>query len=259
MTLTLSDGPLATTAPDTVNYAIDGPAHRILFGSFPRRVRATIGGETIFDTVDGKLLHESNILPVLYVPTVDVRMDLLEPTDHSTHCPFKGDAAYWTIVVGDRRAENAVWGYPEPIAGAEWLGDHVAFYWDALDHWYDEDEEVFGHLRDPYHRVDARPATAEVVVRIDGEELARSSHPLVVSETGLPNRWYLPAGDVRLDRLEPSASSTHCPYKGQASYWSFGDRPDVGWAYQEPMTEAEALRGRIAFAGDDVEIEVTRR
>ncbi|MGI9599476.1 MAG: DUF427 domain-containing protein, partial [Acidimicrobiales bacterium] len=96
MTLTLGTGPLAAGAPDTTNYTLDGPQHKLLFSSFPRRIRATLAGQTIIDSENAMLLHESNIFPVLYVPKSDASMELLTETDHSTHCPFKGDASYWT-------------------------------------------------------------------------------------------------------------------------------------------------------------------
>ena len=122
-------------------------------------LHARFGGEVVLDTERGRLLHETGLLPALYVPEDDVRTDLLERTDHSTHCPFKGDAAYWTIRVGDRVAENAVWGYPEPLPESSWLRGYMAFYWAPMDAWYDEDERVHGHLRDPFHRVDARASS----------------------------------------------------------------------------------------------------
>ncbi|MGY6501930.1 MAG: DUF427 domain-containing protein [Acidimicrobiales bacterium] len=261
MTLTLANGPLAARAPDTVNYEIVGPAHKILFGDFPRRVRARFGGETILDTTRGKLLHESNILPVLYVPEEDVRTELLEPTDNSTHCPFKGDAAYWTIRVGDRTSENAAWGYPEPVEGAEWLRWHVAFYWDRVDAWFDEDEEVRGHLRDPYHRVDVRRSSRQVVVRVDDQVIAGSARPMVLSETGLPTRFYLPASDVSTELLVSSTTTSHCPYKGDASYWSLVDGsrtvPDVAWSYHAPHDDARRAAGLYCFATtDEVTVEV---
>ncbi|MEM7340626.1 MAG: DUF427 domain-containing protein [Actinomycetota bacterium] len=257
MTLTLGKTPLSSSGSDHVNYTIDGPRHRILFDDFPRRVRARFGGETMFDTTAGKQLHESNIPPVLYVPVGDVRMDLLTATDLSTHCPFKGDAAYWTITVGDRSAENAVWGYPTPVEGAEWLDGYVAFYWEKLDAWFDEDEEVHGHLRDPYHRVDARRSSRRVVVRNGEELIASSSRPIVVSETGFPNRYYLPVADVAAERLVSSTTTTHCPYKGFSTYWSIdGGTTDAAWSYEAPFEAMNQAAGHLCFMGEGITTEV---
>ena len=90
MTLTRAPGPLATAPPAEANYTIDGPAHRLLLTPFPRRVRAELAGVTVFDTIDGGLVHESNLLPVLYVPEADVDIGLLEPTDHQHALPVQG-------------------------------------------------------------------------------------------------------------------------------------------------------------------------
>jgi len=93
-------------------------------------------GETIADSKRVKLLHETGYLPVYYFPEEDVRMDLLEESNHTTHCPFKGDASYWSAKVGDRVAENAVSGYPEPLESAPPLAGYLAFYWHTMDVWF---------------------------------------------------------------------------------------------------------------------------
>jgi uncharacterized protein (DUF427 family) len=108
----------------------------------PRRVRAIVDGVAVADTVDSIYLFEIGHQPVFYIPKTDVRFDLLEHSDHSSHCPRKGDAEYWSIVVGDRRIENSVWGYPVPLDGAPDLSAYVAFYWIKVDNWYEDDEEI---------------------------------------------------------------------------------------------------------------------
>lgn len=260
MTLTLSHGPLSGRPPEAVNYRIEGPAHRLLFDDFPRRVRAVLAGETIADTDRGKLLHETGLLPVLYFPEEDLRSDLLEPSDHSTHCPFKGDASYRSIRVGDRVAENAVWYYPEPLEGATWLRGYAAIYWNLMDAWLDEDEEVEGHLRDPYHRVDVRDSNRVVRVLAGSEVIAETSRPKLLSETGLPNRFYIPPEDVRRDLLQPSDTRTICPYKGRASYWSLrtSDRKfdDVAWSYEKPLDNAAKVLGHLCFAHPEISVTV---
>lgn len=252
MSLTIARGPLASQGPESVNYQIDGPKHRLFFEPFPRRVRALLGGTLVLDTRRGMLLHESNLLPQLYVPRDDV-MASLSPTAHSTHCPFKGDASYWSVGDGDRVAENAVWGYLEPMPAASWLRGYVACYWEAMNAWYDEDDEVFGHLRDPYHRVDVRPSSRHVQVRVRGELVAESRRPMLLSETGLPNRYYLPPADVHTELLALSSTHTICPYKGTASYRSLGDAVDVAWFYSEPLEGVRRVTGHLCFAGTGVE------
>lgn len=255
MTLTLDHGPLSTSPPREANYSVDGPPHKLLLTPFPRRVRAMMAGETVLDSRSGMLLHESNILPQLYVPEEDVRAELLEPTDLSTHCPFKGDAAYHSVRVGDRVAENAFWSYPEPLAPSAWLRGLMALDWKAADEWWDEDEHVQGHLRDPYHRVDVRDSSRHVVVRMGDDVIADSSRPKLLSETGLPNRWYLPREDVRVE-LTSSSTISHCPYKGDAAYWSTAGVEDAAWSYPEPYEDALKAKDHVCFLHDDLTIEV---
>ncbi len=221
MSLTISSGPLAGRPPETINYRIDGPAHKLLMQEFPRRVRASFGGETVVDTVRAMLLHETGLLPQVYVPQDDIRADLLRPTDHHTYCPFKGTASYWSVATaGGQVAENAIWTYPDPNEESRWLRGYAGFYWDAMDEWYDEDERVEGHIRDPYHRVDVRRSSRPVRVMLGDTVLAQTRRPLLLSETGLPNRFYIPSADVRQDLLEESDTHTVCAYKGTASYWT---------------------------------------
>lgn len=256
MTLTLSYGPLSTR-PAPSNYRIDGPAHRVFIHDIGKRIRVEFGGETVADTTSAKMLHESNILPVLYLPIDDVRSDLIEPTTHTTHCPFKGDASYWTLRAGNRVAENAMWGYPEPKDDVAVLADHVAFYLDQVDAVYEEDEKVVGHLRDPFHRVDVRQSSRHVVVRHGDRVLADSRRPKGVFETGLPPRWYVPADDVAMDLLTDSDTETICPYKGVAAWYSLVDGPDdVAWSYPEPFSDGVGLPGHLCFTGEGIVTEV---
>ncbi|HYF25736.1 MAG TPA: DUF427 domain-containing protein [Baekduia sp.] len=254
MSLTTAAGPLARH-PAKSNYRIDSPAHRLFLHPFPRRVRAELAGETVLDSRSAFLLYETGLLPRVYVPLQDVRQDVLRATDTHSHCPFKGDASYWSIQVGTTTADDALWTYLEPKPESAWLRGLVGVYHERLDRWLDEDEEVRPHLRDPFHRVDARRSTRHVRVLAHGELVAETRRPVVVSETGLPNRWYVPREDV-LAGLQPSATVADCPYKGHATYWSLDGVPDACWSYEEPLGEALAARGHVSFAGDDVVVEV---
>lgn len=257
MSITITSGPLSPAPPTTVNYAIDGPNNKILFTPFPRRVRAMFADEIVLDTDAGMLLFESGLLPALYVPVADVRSELLTKTEHSTHCPYKGDASYWSITVHDRTAENAVWGYETPIESAAFIQGYMALYWNRVDQWFDEDQEVFGHLCDPYHRVDIRPTSRPVAVTVDGITVAETTAAMVLSETGLPNRYYIPQADVRTDLFEDSDTVTHCPYKGSTRYHRLlvsDEATDVAWVYPEPFDESRRIAGHWSFDGDNVEI-----
>lgn len=223
----------------------------------PRWVRGTFNGETVVDSKRAMLLHERGRVPVYYFPKEDVRFDLLEATDHTSHCPHKGDAAYWTMRAADRVAENAVWGYPQPIEGQEALAGLVAFYWHEMDHWYEEDDEVFVHARDPYRRVDAMTSSRHIQVRLNGEIVADSTRPVLLFETGLPTRYYLQPQDVRLELLRKSPTVTRCPYKGMATTWSADvhgvAHDDIAWSYPFPIPELPKIEGLICFYNENVD------
>ena len=129
MALTLGSGPFGKQSTGTFNFdtSVLKP-HTLYFEDCPKRVRAVFNGETVADSRSVKLMHETGHLPVYYFPEEDIRGDLLEPTDHTTHCPFKGDASYRSVQVGDRVAENAVWNYPEPEEHFAPLAGYAAFY-----------------------------------------------------------------------------------------------------------------------------------
>jgi uncharacterized protein (DUF427 family) len=227
----------------------------------PKRVRAIVGGETVADSRRAMLLQESGLMPVYYFPPEDVRSDLLEPTDKHTHCPKKGEASYYTIRAGDREVKNGAWYYPEPLADApELLKDAIAFYWSKIDTWMEEDEEVIGHPRDPYHRIDVRRTSRHVKVALEGQLLADTRRAVALFESNLPSRWYIPREDV-VAELERSDTGTICPYKGHASYYSVrlddGELiSDLVWYYAEPFSEAAAVAGLLCFFNEKVDIEL---
>src|SRR5919112_1838035 len=261
MTLTIGTGPFGDQSAGTFNFDPRALQRHILyFEDSPRRGRGVFGGETVADSRRVKLLHETGHLPVYYFPKEDIRMELLEESDHTTRCPFKGEASYWSVKVGDRVSENAVWGYPEPIDSAPPIAGYVAFYWNRMDHWFEEDEEVYVHPRDPYHRVDVLESSRRVKVSVGGEVIAETERPRVMFETGLPPRYYIPPEDVREEVLLMSETTTRCPYKGVASYWSVeagGERvEDLVWFYPDPIPEATKIKGLLAFFDEKVDLEV---
>jgi uncharacterized protein (DUF427 family) len=259
MGLTYGAGPLSAHAPKEVNYRLDGPAHKLLMHPFPRRIRAEFAGRTVLDSRRAVLLHETALPPRLYVPEPDLDVSAFVPSDHNTHCPFKGDATYRTLRVGDRQVENALWAYPDPVDAAPWLTGYASLYCEAADAWYDEDELVHG-LADPFHRVDVRASSQRVQVLAGDTVLAESRSPLVLSETGLPNRLYLAPEDVRVP-LEPTSTRTQCPYKGDARYWTVRlpdgtELPDAAWGYPEPLAESARIAGRVSFLHEGLRVAV---
>jgi uncharacterized protein (DUF427 family) len=259
MGLTYADGPLSAHAPREVNYRLDGPAHKLLMHPYARRIRAEFAGRTVLDTQQGVLLHETALPPRLYVPEGDLDESAFVASEHSTHCPFKGDASYRTLRVGEREFADALWAYPNPTDEAPWLKGYASLYWEAADAWYDEDELV-GGLSDPFHRVDVRASSRHVQVLAGDTVVAESRAPLVLSETGLPNRYYLSGDEVRVP-LAPTSTRTHCPYKGDAGYRTVRlpdgtELADAAWVYPEPLPEASRIAGRLSFAHDGLRLLV---
>jgi uncharacterized protein (DUF427 family) len=261
MGLTSGTGPFGHRPAGRFNFTPEPPTGAALyFDPVPYRLRGFFAGEAVFDTIDAKLLYETAHLPVYYVPEEDLRHDLLEPSGKHTRCPHKGEASYRSIRVGDRVAADAVWTYLEPIAPAAFLAGHAAFYWKELDEWFVEDEPVFGHPRDPYHRIDTYRTTRPVRVSVDGEVIAESTRAVALFEAGLPPRYYLPAEDVRTELFERSEKKTRCAYKGEASYRHVRAggtlHEDLGWTYEEPDDDGRAIRGLICFFNERVDLEV---
>lgn len=222
-----------------------------------RRVRAIFAGITVADSKRVMLLLEYGRLPVFYFPMEDVRMDLMEASAHRTSSPLKGEAAYWTLRVGERVAENVAWSYPNPLREGPPLKGYLAFYWDKMDAWYEEEEQVFAHARDPYKRVDVVPSSRHVRVVLGGVTVADTHRPYLVIETGLPTRYYIPDEDVRGDLLTPTATTSHCPYKGEATYWSasIGERifKDIVWTYRDPLPACSPLAQSMCFFNERVD------
>jgi uncharacterized protein (DUF427 family) len=257
MSLTLGSGPLAGHPRGATNYSLDAPKHRIWFEPYPRRLRAVVGDRVVLDTERAHLLHETGILPVAYAPLEDFDADALERTRKTTHCPFKGDASYWTLRVGDRVLDDALWAYEAPLERAPWLLGFAALYPDRADAWLVEDDRVFGHLRDPYHRVDVHESGRAVRVTMGDTVVAETARAKLVFETGMPRRVYVPAGDVRPGLLTPSETTAVCPYKGRASYWHLAGHEDAAWSYETPLPEALRAQGHVCFdAAEGVQVEV---
>jgi uncharacterized protein (DUF427 family) len=223
----------------------------------PRRVKVEVGGEIIADSTGMKLMRETRHLPVYYFPLDDIRMDFMRPSEHTTHCPYKGNASYWSLALGGREIANVMWSYERPYDEIPELAGFAAFYWDLVDHWYEEDEEIFVHPRDPYKRIDTVPSSRAVRVVLGGATVAESARGHFLFETNLPTRYYLPREDVRMDLLHPSETETRCPYKGIARYWSakIGGETfeDIVWSYADPIPECPKIKDLMCFYNENVE------
>jgi uncharacterized protein (DUF427 family) len=221
-----------------------------------KRIRAYLGGELVADTTTPLLVWEKPYYPTYYFPYVDVRSDLLTPAGGVVHSPSRGDANTFTVRAGGREAAGAALRYEQ--SPFDELRDTVRLDWNAMDAWFEEDEQVFTHPRDPYTRVDILAASRHVRVEIGGVTIAETDKPTILFETGLPARYYLPRTHVRMDLLEPSTTVSHCPYKGEAEYWSLrgGGALDVAWSYRVPLPESQKIAGMMSFYPESVDLYV---
>ncbi|WP_432094032.1 DUF427 domain-containing protein [Streptomyces sp. bgisy100] len=224
-----------------------------------RWVRGTKGGTTVVDSRHPVLVWQPDLpVPCYTFPGSEVRTDLLRDArrpDTGAHC---GATVFYDLHLDGAVTANAAWTFPgEDLAG------HISFEWfgrEVLDHWYEEDEEIFVHPRDPHARVDPLPSSRHVRVEIDGVPVAETRRPVLLFETGLPVRYYIPREDVRFDLLTPTDHRTRCPYKGVARYWSWSrggpGLTDVAWTYPEPVVAAGAVRDLVCFYNEAVDLVV---
>ncbi len=222
-----------------------------------KQVRAYVGGELVADTIRPVLVWEKPQYPTYYLPSTDVRATL-EDTGTIEHSPSRGDGRVLNVVTSRETRKDAALRYPDsPI---DELRDLVRFDWAAMDEWFEEDEPVYTHPRDPYTRVDILASSRAVRVVVDGVTVAESHSPRILFETGLPPRYYLPVTDLRMDLLRPSRTETHCPYKGTANYWSLEVNgtlhEDAVWIYRAPFPESQKIAGLAAFYNERVELYV---
>jgi uncharacterized protein (DUF427 family) len=224
----------------------------------PRRIRAVLAGVPILDTTSALYVWETPRYPQYYIPLADVRADALVDEQH-TQQTRRGKAQVHGIRIGDTYRSGAARSLTDSTASA--LAGTVRFEWDALDAWFEEDEQVFVHPRDPYVRVDALRSTRTLRVELEGVVLAESNSPVLLFETGLPTRYYLNRTDVDFTHMIPTETVTACPYKGTTSgYWSakVGDtvHADLAWTYDFPTGQLQSIAGLVAFYNERVDIYV---
>ena len=222
----------------------------------PKRVRVYFAGQLIADSRNTHLLRESAV-PAYYFPESDVKTSLFVPSKQVRNSPVRGDASFSSIKVGDRVAEDAVWTYRQPVKGAEFLKGYVSFDWSKMDAFFEEKDEVFVHPRDPFLRIDTTHSSSHVKVILGGQTVAESDNAVILLEPGQPIRYYLPIADTRLELLRPSETTSRCPYKGLANYFSMvvngKTYEDIIWQYRAATLESEKISGMVSFYNEKVD------
>ncbi|MDH3714338.1 MAG: DUF427 domain-containing protein [Gammaproteobacteria bacterium] len=218
----------------------------------PRWVRTFFNGQLVADSREMVLFFERPY-PNYFFPRRHVRMDYLHKSDYIESREGRGESEFWHLEVDGKRAENAAFSHL-----GHGMGEYLTFKWTAMERWLEEDEEIFVHARNPYHRVDALPSSRHIEVMLEGVQLAASRTPVLLFETGLPTRYYLPREDVCMELLETTDTVTRCPYKGMAR--TFGVRlaeqlyPDYAWSYPAPLAACAGIENRICFYNEVVDI-----
>lgn len=253
MSLTFGTGPFAPATQGRFDFEV--PQHVSYWEPWPRRMRALLDGETVLDSERGVLLHRTGQLPLHLYPLADLRSDVLREAGHDAHGRRR-----WSLHVGDRVARRCVESSPLTSDGDELIPDHVSVAYEAIDLWFEEDEPIYGHPRDPYHRVDVRASSRHVVIRAGGHVVADTRRSKLLFETGNPIRYYLPVGDVRFELLTESTTVTRCPYKGDGHHWHLHvggqDIEDAAWSLPHPLPEGLAAGQHICFYPEKVDVEV---
>ncbi len=228
-----------------------------------KRLRIYLNDDLVADTVNGLLVWEPRrVVPTYAVPERDVsarlepggRVDdladlpVLVPTNPFTAHSCTGEM--YDVTVGTVTRPLAAFRPDDPD-----LAGYLSFDFSAFD-WHEEDEPIVAHPHDPFKRIDILASSRHVRVESEGRLLAESSRPLLLFETSLPIRFYLPRADIVAD-LQPTDTVSYCAYKGRASYFSVPDGPeDVAWTYHQPLHEAEPITDHIAFFNERVDIVV---
>ncbi len=256
MGLSWQQGPLAPGAIG--RFLVPDPLpERLLFAEpLRRRMRVRFGGTWIADSEEVLLLHEPGRYPVAYFPLGDVTASALQPSGHTTEHRDLGKTSWYAVRGGGQSRERAAWQHTGLPDHASDLKERVAFAWRAMDAFYEEDERIVGHAADSYHRIDIRRTSRHLVVRQAGCDIADSTAPLVLHESGFAPRWYVPRADVDESALTPVEGQTFCPYKGVCSYYDIADAHRAAWSYDEAWTEVARISGLVSFEPDKVAVHL---
>jgi uncharacterized protein (DUF427 family) len=217
-------------------------------------------GEMLVETSRALYVWEWPHYPQYYIPKADVRMEAFAEGDVITTPQGAARHLAWKVGAVEHRPAGRLIT-KSPLAG---VTDTVRIVWDALDQWFEEDEEVFVHPRSPYKRVDALRSTRAVRVELNGVVLAEAQGCVMVFETGLPTRYYVDPTNVRFAHLVPSSTRSQCPYKGKTGgYWSAQAKgttvPDVAWSYLFTTAAMTPIAGLVAFLNEKVDTFVDGR
>jgi uncharacterized protein (DUF427 family) len=253
--LSWQQGPLSTGAIGHFLVPEPLPKRLLYVERLRRRMRVRFGGRWVAESERVLLLFEPGRYPVAYFPEADVAAGVLERTEHTTQHADLGPTSWYIVHAGEQHvAARGAWQHTGLPAYASELRGHVAFAWRAMDGFYEEDERILGHAADPYHRIDIRQSSRNLVVRHDGRVIANTRRALVLYESGFAPRWYVPRADIDETALTPVKLQTFCPYKGLCSYYSIGDARQAAWCYPDAYAQVGRISNFVSFEPDIVSV-----
>jgi uncharacterized protein (DUF427 family) len=248
MGLSWQQGPLSTGAVGRFLVPEPLPKRLLYVERLRRRMRVRFGGSWVADSENVLLLFEPARYPVAYFPEADIASGVLERTEQTTQHADLGPTSWYSVRAGaEHVAARGAWQHTALPAHASDLQGRIAFAWRAMDAFYEEDERIVGHAADPYHRIDIRQASRNLVVRHGDRVIADTKRPLVLYESGFAPRWYVPSEDIDRSALTVVKLQTFCPYKGLCSYYSVGDARQAAWSYLDPYPEVRRISNLISF------------
>jgi uncharacterized protein (DUF427 family) len=256
MGLAWQQGPLASGAVGRFLVPDPLPERMLYAEPLRRRMRVRFGGTWIADSDNVVLLHEPGRYPVAYFPVDAIADDVLEPGEYTTRHQDLGTTAWYTVRAGAQSKPRAAWQHTNLPGYAGDLKGRIAFAWRAMDAFYEEDERIFGHAADAYHRIDIRQTSRHLLVRDGDRVIADTRRPLALYESGFAPRWYVPRDDVDQTALTAAEGQTFCPYKGLCSYWDIGDARRAAWSYDDAWAGVSRISGLISFEPDKIEVHL---
>jgi uncharacterized protein (DUF427 family) len=254
--LSWQQGPLSLGAIG--RFLVSEPMPKRLLYAEPlrRRMRVRFGGTWIADSEHVLLLFEPGRYPVAYFPETDISPDTLQRTEYTTRHHDLGLTSWYTVRAGEHSALRGAWQHIDLPGYASEFQARVAFAWPAMDAFYEEDERIVGHAADSYHRIDIRQASRNLVVRHSDRIIADTKRPLVLYESGLVPRWYVPRADIDESTMTAVEHQTFCPYKGLCSYYDIGDAHLAAWSYREAYPGVARISDLVSFEPDIVSVQL---
>jgi uncharacterized protein (DUF427 family) len=254
--LSWQQGPLSTGAIGRFLVPEPLPKRLLYVEPLRRRMRVRFGGTWIADSEQVLVLFEPGRYPVAYFLETDIFSQVLESTDQTIEHPDLGRTSWYSVRAGEQIASRGAWQHTALPPHASVLQGRVAFAWQAMDSFYEEDERIAGHAADSYHRIDIRQSSRRLVVSHQDRTIADTTRPLVLFESGFAPRWYVQRADVDESALTPVKLQTFCPYKGLCSYYSIGEARQAAWSYTDAYTEVRRISNCVSFEPDIVTIHL---